>query len=68
MAVTLPPTCACARPHTQMWAKAAATVDAHDCPRCERPAGQPCRNLRTAAWKAAEDLLLPHKERAEVAP
>lgn len=54
------------RPPTQFWAKAKAAVAAHACPRCGRPAGQACRNLRTASYKAPEDLVSPHKERLDL--
>lgn len=48
---------------SQMWAKGAAAEAARDCPRCERPAGRPCKNMKAATWKPEVDLVLPHKER-----
>lgn len=46
-----------------MWNKSRAAVASFDCPRCGEPKGQLCRNLRTAAYKAVDRLVLAHKER-----
>lgn len=51
------------RPHTQFWEKSREAENARDCPRCGRPKGEPCKNLRVAAWKEEVDLTSAHKER-----
>lgn len=48
---------------TDTWAKIRAAEATRECPRCRRPPGRPCRNMRSASWRREEDLALPHKER-----